>query len=415
MFLRIVSNKKTNNDSLKDLSGTSNKMTLISVFILVTVDSSFYMIATMSGTIRIITNIIAVILLAIANKNFIFQKKSFLLAFYCVIFIFISGLLFNNIKQTVIIISCILCGWLCTSLLRKNSFIIVYSKIILFLSVFSLATFVFFYFFRSYMHLLPIADVRGGINYYNALFSILSNNSYVSRNYGLFWEPGAFSVFLNIALYLELFHYKKTSFKNNIILILTILTTLSTLGIGCMLLLLITDLFTIIKIKTKGKYLLLAALLVFAITLFNSDYFMFHIFGKLQINQNGLMSPTTTVRLNSVIYPGVEFLKSPLWGVGYSTFLIIQEEKCFNMATFTIINWLCTYGLLGGAPLCFGCIKFFYNKNASPLKKLSFLLFSILLFSTENFITITFIYILIFYSFEDSSPIKLNPLQGGLS
>lgn len=75
------------------------------------------------------------------------------------------------------------------------------------------------------------------------LFTNLPINSAVtwtSRNFGPFWEPGAFAVHINLALYLVLFEAKdsRSKFLDILILLFTLATTLSSGGIiaGCILL-----------------------------------------------------------------------------------------------------------------------------------------------------------------------------------
>src|SRR5690606_563550 len=52
----------------------------------------------------------------------------------------------------------------------------------------------------------------------------------IFRSSSIFWEPGAFSIYICLALYFELFVIKNKSLKRIIVLILSLITTFSTTG-----------------------------------------------------------------------------------------------------------------------------------------------------------------------------------------
>lgn len=69
------------------------------------------------------------------------------------------------------------------------------------------------------------------------------------------------------------------------------------------------------------------------------------------------------------------------------------------MATFTFINLLATYGLIGGILPIVGCFKFFCKNIKGFIPVLAMLGFAVMIFSTENFMQITLLYIMMFYGF----------------
>ena len=75
----------------------------------------------------------------------------------------------------------------------------------------------------------------------------------------------------------------------------------------------------------------------------------------------------------------------------------VQEEYCSNMATATMVNWLAIYGLIWGAAMIFGYIKFFIARKSKLIKTLLVIVFTCFLISTENFLMNPFIYTLVFY------------------
>ncbi|WP_099205681.1 hypothetical protein [Scatolibacter rhodanostii] len=389
-------------------SNLENKQFFLSIilFLILVIDSSFWFMEHLSGTMRISINFISILFLLGYKRKFVLSKKTYIIFFYLILFVVISGLISKNSKQTIIITFSIVNGFLFTALLDFEVFVFIYKKIIIFLSVFSLVTFSINILFPQLLYFLPIITVRSGITYYNAFFSVLSSNTYVVRNFGLFWEPGAYSIFLNIALFFELYALKNKKNEVNIkritILLITIITTLSTLGIITMTALFISFYPQLRKLPRKYQYLYWLSMLILLFVGITSDRFSFHVFQKLNMS-NGRIDESTSVRINSFIYPGLEFIHSPVFGTGYNNYLYIEKSKCNNMATFTYMNWLCIYGILGGIPYILGCLKFFIVKNSSSYTKFFLLIFSVLIFSTENFIVITFIYILVFYAFKDSN------------
>ena len=228
-----------------------------------------------------------------------------------------------------------------------------------------------------------------------------------TRNFGIFWEPGAYSIYLNVALYFELFENKFNP-KRIILLVATILSTLSTLGIVCMAILFCAFLTTDNKVSSKRvKTLVLIAGafgLVFLV-IYGGD-FIYHVFNKLSFSGN-TVNDSTAVRINAIIYPFNTFLSEPYFGVGYDQYLFIQERFCDNMATCTFINWLCLFGVVGGIIPIVGCLRFFTINNHKFITNCALFVFTMFLFSTENFIIITFIYMLIFYGFNKRNEVSL--------
>lgn len=72
------------------------------------------------------------------------------------------------------------------------------------------------------------------------IYNLADGDPYVlnlRRNCGPFWEPGRFTIFLNIAILINLFYFRKPILsKSNIFLILVNITAMSTTGISAMLL-----------------------------------------------------------------------------------------------------------------------------------------------------------------------------------
>ena len=372
-----------------------------SLFILLFLDSGFYSAHNMSGTLILLINLAAVLGLVITSGT-VLKIKTRLLFLYTLILaiVFISGIFFSNLKQTLIITICVTAGFAVANFIDYERFKKIYKETMLLLAVFSLITFLLWIFFPAVIKALPVAKYSAS-NYHNAIFSVISTSSYTTRNMGMFWEPGAFAIFLNIALLFEMTD-KRQRLSKMLIFMITIATTLSTLGVICLAVLIMLYMFNkgtgLRNYKRNRIILIFVSIVALIYFLFCNEEFISSVFGKLRPESDGDMNFSTQTRLNALIYPFKAFVSSPFVGVGLNEFSRISKEYCFGMSTCTFLNWLSVYGIFG---LIFvvGCIKTFLRHGSTVISKILLFLFSLLLFSTENYILIGFVYILVFYGF----------------
>lgn len=418
-----VGEKSYGNDGNKENTGNStaylNKpvsklrqgFNYILVFLVIMVDTSFVTINTWSGTARIIVGGLLGLLIWINNRRFVLLETKIYLLIGLVAMPVLSAVFDGEMKQLIIIVSCIFIAFIVSSVLVYPTFQYYFTGIIDFLCLFSLVALALYIICPSIAEILPVVKRSRGITYYNGLFAILSNNPYATRNYGIFWEPGAFAIFINIVLYHHLFSANsRIDIKRVVLYTFTIITTLSTLGIICMMILFGVLMCTQAGISKRHKLILGMGLFAAGLYLvFSNSDFMFHVFGKLNFSEK--INSSTGVRLNAVKYPLQAFLTSPLVGIGYDAFLILQERFCSGMATMTLLNWYTIYGVLGGTLPTYSVFKYFNLQTKNLITKIGLFLFSLVLFSTENFVQITFIYLLIFYS-QEKRIYEINTVSG---
>lgn len=377
----------------------------LAVFFLITIDTSFYTLEAFSGTLRLAIGLVSVFAIVFTRfqktvlSNPFFSRLKRTVGFFIVSLILPVLYGAYNMKQMIIMLVIWVVGYLVVLFVPYEEFKGTFTSIIMFLAVFSLITFAIKLISVNLFSWLPTVE-KNGVVYYNAVFAIISSSNYTLRNFGIFWEPGAFAIFLNIALYFELFESKFNP-KRVLLLFVTILSTVSTLGIFCIFILFFAFMTVDKKfISSRTKFVLsVVAIMCLLIMLVFGDDFIFQVFGKLGIIEGTTVNDSTNVRLNSIIYPGSAFLQNPLIGVGYNEYLFIQERFCENMATCSFLNWLCLFGLAGGVLPIIGCVRFFVINNQKFITNCFLLLFVALLFSTENFILCITIYILVFYGF----------------
>ncbi|MBK9284924.1 MAG: O-antigen ligase family protein [Sphingobacteriaceae bacterium] len=132
-----------------------------------------------------------------------------------------------------------------------------------------------------------------------------------SRNPGPFWEPGAFAVFLIIALLFNQIEEKKLLKKKNIVFTICLITTFSTAGYLAFFIFLIFLNYDLIKRNVLYSFLLFG--------LITSTLFLYeHIpFLKEKIENNiDIADESTSSRFGSAQADLVYFSKSPFFGMG---------------------------------------------------------------------------------------------------
>lgn len=159
----------------------------------------------------------------IKTKGFVIYISSFVLI-SLMQFVGVSG---ATISSAIFIILKIWIGFVLISVVGYR-FPKVYVETMVFIAVISLVGFVY----NNYVGVIPgvrHSDAAVSIYIYNQLDGIYSG--FVSRNCGMFWEPGAYQGYLNIAVMFALLFDEVKKVKYQIlILIITILTTKSTTG-----------------------------------------------------------------------------------------------------------------------------------------------------------------------------------------
>lgn len=142
-------------------------------------------------------------------------------------------------------------------------------------------------------------------NVYDSDFTVMN----LRRNPGPFWEPGRFTIYLNLAILINLFYFKMPIFsKKNIILIVANLTAMSTTGISVMLIIFIV--YVLKGNTSKTKKIIWGTILLASIPAILSLDFMSDKIG-------GEMSDDAThSRFGAIAYHITQIEKSPFLGFG---------------------------------------------------------------------------------------------------
>ena len=388
------------------MSKLKNVYLYILVFALIYIEFGYQMVVTgaVSGSIRMLILLAITFPLLFMIKSL--SRSTITLIAYLLVLILISSVRDTSIGNSILLFIPIFIGFVIASSIKFMDLVKVFNSIVVFLAAFSLVTFLISLVAPNIIASLPSLGYRleSRATIHNAIFSVCISNSKVLRNYGIAWEPGAFSILLCFSLYALLTFEEKISKAKLIIIVAAIITTFSTTGYFVMAGIFLTVMFKRkgINNKVRNYVLLLTAILLILLFVLPSSIADV-VFGKLSglFSEGEDVAYTTQARLNAIIYPFKAFCSSPFLGVGYDEFSVINKELCDGVATNTILNWFASMGLLLGVPCTF-CYMNFILKNAKHLKTsvwgMIILCFAaILLISTESLLRISLIYIMIFY------------------
>ena len=307
----------------------------------------------------------------------------------------IDGHIFNgSLKMILIFLFC----YISSRRLTIQTFARVFSNIILVIASISIVM----YWFNTEILAsgsFPILRTSDITSYAN-LFVYCVSTAVPHRNCGVFWEPGAFQVFLNLALLFTL-NYRDFSRRGLrvAIIIIAILTTVSTTGYICSSLILIAFLVST-DLRNRVKAILFLTAIFIAVSSIvlpiAIDSFSYK-FGF----ESGIVSSNVTSRLNPFILdlylikdyffglPGIDYYAELLTWYG------IAHQLSYHSSSCTLTMTMVVYGIIPGFLLVYGIVKFgrgFFTSKIRALVIVSVLI----MFLTESFLTFGLYYFLAF-------------------
>lgn len=298
--------------------------------------------------------------------------------------------------------------------ITRINFLSYYYKIIYFHSILSLVFYIpsiIFPSFYSYMisnicpYFNPIFSNEG---FYqtspNIIVYTFGESLFDSfRNSGPFWEPGAFGMFILLALLFSILSKEQLFCKKNVFLIIVLLTTFSTTAYLGLFYLILT--YKLIKYRnrlTLGRIAGIILIIASAIFLYNSLEFLKQ---KVETNIN-LSEETTSSRFGSALADYHDFIQNPIIGYGRTIHRHGGEsESDFNIEKHRnngLTDLLVTYGIIVFIAYFISYYYSFKNiciKNAIPMRfaSVGLGLFLLLGFSQGIFLR-PFFFALLFFS-----------------
>lgn len=359
------------------------------LYLLLLFDSGFYFVAR-GGSVLFFQLVLSALLVFTCKATI--PQNSFL-ALYLLGVLVVIGTTFSDDSIRDIAVSlielfsgfCLACSFTskCSKDVEKASRIVMMS-----ICICSLVAFLLTSLRINLVTKLPVFTSSNNVRCYfwGLSFSYVPGEYYIARNLGLFWEPGAFQVYIIIALIYELFIGGRALPK--VIYSITILTTLSSTGIICLLMIWILYGFSIINKRGRGLLLLAVIACVLSLLYLKMDYLpnsiKFNLIDKIQsiFNGNSRNYVTVSTRMNSVVY-GIELLlQRPLFGIGRGL-SDLRQIAGNNIVSCTPINWMLQYGIVFGATALIGVYKFLQRIRCSVMTRIGLFVIILLSISTE--------------------------------
>lgn len=197
------------------------------------------------------------------------------------------------------------------------------------------------------------------------------------RNFGPFWEPGVYSIYLCLAVIFALKYNEMKMSLNVYLFIMGILTTFSTTGIILLLIIFIIYLF-FCQQNGKDIYIykmkILLALAVSVLLLLTNSNIYEMVFAKLSIGSEKFSS--TLARMHSVYANVGIFLDYPLIGCGidkYTNVLISNYDGKEGMGTNGLLIQFAMYGIIVGMIYLWNLFSF--CGSITQIKNIRYMLF----------------------------------------
>jgi hypothetical protein len=384
--------------------------------------SNGYQLSVYTGTIRLLMNLGLVILLvfysSIRRKSIKTNQLSLIILITILCNIVLTFMVNNEgLNQILITVALFLTAFIFTVFYNINDFLKKFIKIMSFLCVYSLVLYFATILLPDMVKHLPIVQNVQGKLAYNAFFSTIRLDSYLIRNQGIFWEPGAFQTFINLALIFNLFIFKENQRKNLVIFGMALFTTFSTTGyiVG----LIIIFVFVLHSQKkeerkklkrTYGVLLIVVVLLLTSLIVYNSlpENARYQTFGKVGNYLKDGNYSSTSVRIDAIVTPLKQFVNKPIFGNGTLGLKEVAIASGYNMNTCTVVNWFAMFGIFVGLSMNYGLFRLSrIFKSGKVIKLLLFAAMLLTLFS-EDYVRNPSILVFVFYGYHNLKRINTS-------
>ena len=287
-----------------------------------------------------------------------------------------------------------------------SEFIEAYCEIICFLAAVSLVMYFLATFAPWVLTPLPAVSNSLGRTARSVFFAL---SPFDMRNMGLFWEPGAFQTYLNLAILFEIFCFHFQNKKRVAILIVTLITTFSSAGFITVIFLAFTIVINQMVEQNLRKdlgFLLCIAMVAVIAVWYYINYvdsaLGYVLFGKLlRYAQDGNAASSTGVRVESIIRPFQIFssrLQYFFIGMGPTKLVeTFRNNYGHAMTTCTIANWFAEHGIFFGLLMLTGFYRLTGTLSGKTITRLMLLTVFVLCTLSEDYVRNPSILVFIFY------------------
>ncbi len=296
----------------------------------------------------------------------------------------------------------------------------IYNKIMKFLTVWSCSVWLISVLLPSFIKMFPLISNYESRDYYFVIFSNVSYFENISRNLGIFREPGVYIIFLVIAIIGEMLVLENKRKRINIMLYcLGMFTTLSTAGY-ILLFVLAAYYLLIYHDSIKESVIILIAIML--------GFLVAYQFGMLDMVFEKFSDGTNTYgswfsRMSSITKNVEITLANPVFGIGryalYDLTLAVDGVYTADANTNTILIGSAAYGVAFGIITLFSCLRFsYYICKKRIFSTIVIFLILIAALSNEdmgqNYLYYLIVFFGLFASFEDlEEKSKTENVMGG--
>lgn len=334
-------------------------------------------------------------------------RKAALLAVFTVLLLCIFLLNFDFLSwmsYAFIICFCIM-GMYISSFWHEGEFLNKYTNIMTIIVVVSLVMYILRNFLASHQAGFPV--VEGQAVSYTNFYIYLYCRELPNRNCAIFWEPGAFAVFIGVAMYTTLITNKKNKTLKLIVYIVALFTTQSTLAYTIILFTVFMYLVRRNNSTSLFQKVLIGILMTGIVLLAMDEFGVFQniqekLFTGLQTNESSRARNIAQLIDLRVIS------KSPIIGVGFNEYFnqVRAIGTLFGQNWTMAANTFTFMGAIFGIPYMLvtviGITKV-CPRNASIIFKCISSCFWIWLFVTQNFVQKPILYCLVFFGYTASA------------
>lgn len=319
----------------------------------------------------------------------------------------------DSLNAAMMIVAKVCFAFLFPLLVNRSEFESIFIRVMRAICISSLVLFAAAYFKGSLISLLPkLTVLNASGNGIQTIATVYLSNAYINipkwaaRNFGPFWEPGAFATYLNMLLFILLFSIGKYKGKlvDIIIAAVTLITTVSLGGIsGALALTIAYILISNNHLERKIKIAIIVILLLSIVVISNSADILSMFSERMDMTRyNG----STDSRMYSILGNIALFIKSPLIGNGsqsVDTYLFQHYVEHGGLGstihnTNTLLIFWSSFGIFAGA-----FVSCLFNKKcekvtANGLYRAMLFVVMFVIFSNEDFSGSIVFYIFLFYS-----------------
>jgi len=336
---------------------------------------------------RIIAVLFIVYEIFMVRRVKLYLNKSFVIMFLLSSITIASGL-YNGTKAETVIsrVLPVLVGYCIAEAYGFRYFVDAFEKVLYPLACISLVVYGICAIVPIIIQSLPSFSNENDLRIYTVGFcSVLSNvglRGFLSRMSSIFWEPGAYAIYLCLGLLFHCFYSKQVEIKRIVIYCLGVVTTFSTTGIiGLIEIMLV---YILVKkdhvnhiLKTLASLFMVSILSFF---IFASESVLYNTYFSKIFNREG----TAITRYSSTINGLQIALEHPLLGLGRQTETEMVRNAIASgygrnsMITNTVVHQFANYGMVFGAIFTI-CTFLFFWKSFSNARILAIGLFLVLM------------------------------------